>query len=173
MREMPISPYSFAKTAGTHFIQTIARTENFPGVVLRLFLVYGPGQDKKRFLPQVIEACLKNESFETSVGKQLRDFCYVEDVVEAMLKAATIANAKGRVVNVGSGLPISIREMIEKVIRVTGGGKPLWGAFPLRKSENMALYPDTKIAKELLEWISRTDLDEGLEKTVAFYRTVS
>ena len=77
MREKPISPYSLAKVAASHFIQMLYRTEGFPGVVLRFFLVYGPGQDDKRFLPQIVKGCLSNTEFKTSEGKQLRDFCYI------------------------------------------------------------------------------------------------
>ena len=54
MRESPISPYSCAKSASTHLVQMLAKTENFPGTVLRFFLVYGPGQSASRFLPKII-----------------------------------------------------------------------------------------------------------------------
>ena len=61
------------------------RTESFPATILRLFLTYGPGQNNLRFLPQIIKGCVNNQSFPTSAGEQLRDFCYVEDVVNAIL----------------------------------------------------------------------------------------
>lgn len=62
------------KVAATHFLQMLYRTENFPATILRLFLTYGPGQDGRRFLPQVITGCLEGRSFPASEGKQLRDF---------------------------------------------------------------------------------------------------
>ena len=170
MREQPISAYSLAKTAATHLIQTLAGTENFPGVVLRLFLVYGPGQDEGRFLPQIIKGCLDDLAFKTSEGKQLRDFCFVEDVVDAMVRAAVRPTARGHVINIGSGEPITIREMVQKIVGMTGGGKPLWGTFPYRTGENMALYPDTHMAYRLLDWKPRTGLEEGLAKTIEHYR---
>jgi nucleoside-diphosphate-sugar epimerase len=169
MREMPISPYSLAKTAASHFIQMISDTEGFPGVVLRFFLVYGPGQDDRRFLPQIIKACLKNDGFKTSEGKQLRDLCYVQDAVDAMLKAALSSDAKGHIINIASGIPVSIREMVEKVIKLTGGGKPLWGTYSYRKGENMELYADVGLAKNILQWESKTSLEEGLIKTINYY----
>ena len=173
MREMPIAPYSFAKAAATHFIQTLAGTEGFPGVVLRPFLVYGPGQDEKRFLPQVIRGCLADEEFKTSEGRQLRDFCYIDDVVEAMVRAALLPSVKGRVVNVGSGTPVSIREVIRKAVELAGGGRPLWGAHPYRKGENMELYADVTLAKSLLSWEAVTGLDEGLKRTIEYYKRIS
>ena len=81
LREAPISPYSLAKVACTHFLQMLHRTENFPGVTLRLFLTYGPGQDSKRFLPQIIRGCLDDRAFPASEGEQIRDFCNVHDTV--------------------------------------------------------------------------------------------
>ena len=59
----PEETAQFAKTAASHFIQMLSKTEGFPCVVLRFFLVYGPGQNDKRFLPQIIKACLADESF--------------------------------------------------------------------------------------------------------------
>lgn len=172
MREMPISPYSMAKTAATHFIQTIAATEGFPGVVLRPFLVYGPGQDMKRLLPQIITACLKDKPFSTSEGKQLRDLCYVADVAEAMVRAALSTTARGHVINIGSGDPISIREVVEMVVRMTGGGTPMWGTVLYRQGENMALYPDISMARHLLKWSPETSFDEGLKKTIEYCRMI-
>ena len=68
MREQPISPYSLAKVASTHFLQMLNRSENFPAVTLRLFLTYGPGQDINRFLPQIIRGCLDDATFPASAG---------------------------------------------------------------------------------------------------------
>ena len=90
LREKPISPYSLAKVASTHFLQMLYRTENFPAVILRLFLTYGPGQDKNRFIPQIINGCRNGNPFPTTYGKQIRDFCYVIDTVNAILKTRII-----------------------------------------------------------------------------------
>ncbi|MCP4652310.1 MAG: NAD-dependent epimerase/dehydratase family protein [Candidatus Omnitrophica bacterium] len=170
MREMSISPYSFAKTAASHFIQMISKTEDFPGVVARFFLVYGPGQDDRRFLPQIIKACLNGEEFKTSEGKQLRDFCYVEDAVQALAQLALSNSAKGKIFNVGSGQAVTIREMVEKIVKITGKGTPLWGTYPYRKGENMQLYADTSLIKEKIGWQPQISLEEGLKRTVEFYK---
>lgn len=170
MRERPISPYSFAKVAASHFIQMLHHTEGFPGVTLRLFLVYGPGQNDQRFLPQIIKGCLNKSEFKTSEGKQLRDFCYIEDVIDAMVKAAVSPLSKGHIINIASGLPVSIKEMIGKIMALTGGGRPLWGAHPYRKGENMELYADISLAKKLLNWEPCTGLEDGLRKTIEYYK---
>jgi nucleoside-diphosphate-sugar epimerase len=66
MRESPISPYSLGKAASTQLLQMLYSTEGLPTVILRLFLVYGPGQDLRRFIPQVIQGCLSSGYFPTS-----------------------------------------------------------------------------------------------------------
>lgn len=170
IREMPISPYSFAKTAASQFIQMLFRTEGFPGVVLRFFLVYGPGQDNERFLPQIINGCLNNEEFKSSEGKQLRDFCYIDDAVNAMIKAAVTQEAMGQVINIASGSPVMIKELIEMIMSMTDGGKPVWGLHPYRKGENMKLYADISLAERLLDWKPHTSLEDGLKKTIDYYR---
>lgn len=171
-REMPISAYSFAKTAATHFMQFLFRTEKFPVTIVRFFLVYGPGQADDRFLPQIIKACLQDKKFRTSAGRQFRDFCYVDDAVDALILAAINRGSKGRVINVASGIPVMIREIVKIVIRKTNGGKPIWGAYPYRKLENMELFADIGIAKKILKWKPKICLEEGLSRTIEYYKSL-
>lgn len=168
-REAPISPYSLGKVASAHLLQMLRRTENLPAVIVRLFLVYGPGQDHRRFMPQVIRGCLANQVFETSEGMQVRDFCYVDDVVNAILLAMVSERARGKVINVASGEPVTIREVIKKVVSMVGRGKADFGKITYRAGENMALYADIKLAKKILAWQPAITLDEGLKRTIAWY----
>ena len=168
-REQSISPYSMAKVACTHFLQMLNRSENFPAVTLRLFLTYGPGQDISRFLPQIIRGCLDDATFPASAGQQLRDFCYVDDSVQAILKALTHPEVEGDVFNVASGIPVSIREMVEKVRNITGSGNPQFGEVSYRNDENMSLYANISKAKRILNWQSTTNLDKGLKKSIEWF----
>ena len=172
MRERPFSTYSFSKTAATHFIQMLHLSENFPGVVVRLFLVYGSGQDEKRFLPQIVIACLKDETVETTEGRQLRDFCYIDDVVEGLIKSAVTPQAKGHIINIASGKPVLIRDMIDEIVGIIGKGNPVFGARPYREGEHMELFADINLAKELLCWEPRIMRNEGLIRTVDYYKRV-
>jgi nucleoside-diphosphate-sugar epimerase len=169
VRESPISPYSLGKVAATHFLQMLHKTEQFPSVVLRLFLTYGPGQDEQRFIPQIIKGCLQDADFPVSAGEQLRDFCYVEDVVEAIIVSLEVKMAHGKVLNIASGDPVSIRNMIEKIRNIIKQGYPKLGKIPYRDGENMELYADVKQAEECIGWKAETTLDKGLEKTVDWY----
>jgi len=166
IRECPNSPYALAKLACTHFLQMLSREEDFPAVILRLFLIYGPGQNKLRFLPQVIEGCLSNRPFPVSEGRQLRDFCYITDLVEAIFMCFEKSEANGHVVNIASGEPIQIRRVVYETTRLVGGGQPQFGAIEYRQGENMALYGDIKLAKTLLGWAPKTPFNHGLKATI-------
>jgi nucleoside-diphosphate-sugar epimerase len=168
MRELPISPYSLAKVASTHFLQMLNRTEGLPAVVLRLFLVYGPGQDEQRFLPQVVRACLRDEDFPVSEAKQLRDFCHINDIVRAIILALRSKNVEGYVINIASGVPVTIREMIESVQKIIGSGRPRYGAVAYRSGENLALYANISRARDVLGWTPEVGIDQGLESVISY-----
>lgn len=169
-REAPISPYSLAKAAATHFLQMLARTEGFPATTLRLFLTYGPGQDDKRFLPQIIKGCLEGRQFPTSSGEQMRDFCYIDDTVSAIFAALLNPAASGEVINIGSGEPVSIRAMIESVRRLVGRGEPRFGEIAYRPGENMELYADISSARSILDWEPKISLEAGLTNTIQYIK---
>ena len=170
-REAPIAPYSLGKTAAAHFLQLLDRTEGFPATTLRLFLTYGPAQDARRLVPQVILGCLAGKPFPVSAGEQIRDFCYVRDTVDAVFAAfARPALTRGEVINVASGRPVRIRELIESVRNLVGGGSPQFGRIPYRIGENMELYADVSKAKTLLDWAPRVNLESGLTRTIQWFR---
>lgn len=169
MRESPISPYSFGKVASTQFLQMLYRTEGFPAVILRLFLVYGPSQDHKRFLPQVIRGCTSGKIFPTSLGEQLRDFCYVDDVARGILMALMQNDINGEVINIASGIPVTIRKVIETVRVLIGQGEPLFGKIPYRPKENMELYADISKANNVLNWKPEITLEDGILRTIDSY----
>lgn len=173
LRESPISPYSLAKVAASHFLQMLYRTEHFPAVTLRLFLTYGPGQDQKRFLPQVIKGCLDNVSFSASEGRQLRDFCYISDTVDAVFLALHCIEANGEIINIASGVPVSIRHVIENIKAIIGSGNPKFGDIAYRQGENMALYANIEKAEKILGWRPKVTLEEGLVNTINWCRDVS
>jgi nucleoside-diphosphate-sugar epimerase len=166
LRESPISPYSFGKVAATHFLQMLQRTEGFPAVILRLFLTYGPGQDGRRFLPQIIKGCLLDLEFPVSKGEQLRDFCYVEDTVNAIFLALGSDLVDGEIFNVGSGVPVTIKTLIEQVCLIVGKGRPQFGSIQYRAGENMALFADTKKIQDQLGWRPEVSMEVGLRRTI-------
>ncbi|SUB12168.1 NAD-dependent epimerase/dehydratase family protein [Brucella intermedia] len=171
VREEPFSPYSFAKTAADHFLQMLWRSEGFPAASLRLFLAYGPGQNIQRFIPQIITACLAGREFPTSEGAQIRDFCYVTDVVAAVERCLIRDQSNGEILNLGSGTPgRSIREVIETIRSIIGRGEADFGSVPYRKGENMELVADLSKIRTVLDWEPTVDFDEGILNCINYYR---
>ena len=169
-RELPISPYSLGKTATSHFLQMLHRNENFPATIFRLFLVYGPGQSFDRFIPQTIIACLKDIEFPVSAGTQLRDFCYIDDISDGIIKSLENSKTHGQIINLASGNPVSIKEVVGKIQKLTGGGKPDFGKIPFRPGENMELYANTDKARKYIGWSPEIRLDDGIEQTIEYYK---
>ena len=171
LKEDPITSYAFAKLASINLLIMLNKSENFPSTALRLFLVYGPHQKNDRLIPQVIHGCLKKRFFPVSKGNQLRDFCYVDDVVDAIILSLTRKNALGKVFNIGSGKPISVKFIINKISKIIKQGKPQFNKIPFRKNENLKLYPSINRANKVLGWKPKTNLDQGLVKTINYYKT--
>jgi len=169
-RERPFSLYSLSKTLSTFYLQNLFNSFSFPVVILRPFLVYGPSQNLDRFLPQIINSCLKNEEFEVSPGDQIRDFCYIDDFVNAVFMSLENQKAYGKIINVASGSPVSIKQIITQVVKIVGSGCAKFGALNYRKGENMELYADISKANKILNWSPKVSLEEGLSKTVEWYK---
>ena len=102
------------------------------------------------WVPQIIQGCIENKEFPVSFGEQLRDFSHVDDIAEAIFLALNNENAKGEVINIASGEPVSIRSVVEKIRDLIGRGNPKFGEIEYRSNENMNLYADTYKAKKLL-----------------------
>jgi len=169
-RELPISPYSFAKTAVTHFLQMLYRTIGLPTVVIRPFLIYGPGQNSGRFIPHVIKGCISKKDFPVSKGDQIRDFCYITDFVDAVFLTLDNKRANGKVLNIASGKPVMIKDVVSKIAFYVGYGKPIFGGVNYRNNENMNLHADISQARDILGWEPKVNLDNGLKNTVNWFK---
>jgi UDP-glucose 4-epimerase len=165
-KEAPISMYSVAKVASTYFLQTLYRTENFPSVILRPFLVYGPNQGNDRLIPQIIMGCINDEKFPTSEGMQLRDFLFIDDFVDVVFMTLKNNNVLGEIINISSGIPVSIKKVIHIIVDYLKSGQPQYGKIKYRDGENMKLYADIRKAKTLLNWKPKVDLETGICKTI-------
>ena len=137
-----------------------------------LFLVYGPYQKNDRLIPQVINGCLNKKKFPVSKGNQLRDFCYVDDVINAIIFSLIKKEALGEIFNVGYGRPVSVKFLINKVSKIIKQGKPQFNKIPFRKNENLKLYPSVNKIKRVLKWYPKTNLMQGLVKTINYYKTI-
>lgn len=169
VRESPLSPYALGKLTYTHFVQQCYKKGLLNTVVLRPFLVFGEMQNKDRFLPYLINNCIKNRNFNVSKGEQIRDYLYVKDFNEALIKSFNNKNVYGEVINIASGKPITIKNLIQKVRDLIGKGNPIYGGIDYREGESMKLYANIEKANKLLKWQPRYEFQESLKKVINWY----
>lgn len=159
-----------AKAAASLFLQMAARLYRLHTVELRLFMPYGPGEHPDRLIPRTMLSALEGEAFRMTEGRQQRDVIFLDDVVEAFCLAATQPVSAGSVFNIGSGVGIPVRLLVERIMDLMGHPvKPLVGALPTRPDEIMAMSADIAAAKTRLGWEPRTSLEEGLRRTIAWW----
>ena len=164
------SNYGKAKLLSTIYLMNLYKKVNFPSTILRLYIAYGPRQDINRFLPIVIKSCLNNKKFDCSEGNQFRDFIHVEDVINAILKTLVSQKSEGEIINIGTGKPRKLKDIIQNIRKISKGGKPQFGIIKLRKDEILKLYPNITKAKKKLNWSPKISFDKGLKSTINFYK---
>ncbi len=170
-REMPVSPYSASKVASTHLAQMVHKSLAIPLVTLRPFLAFGPGQDTDMFVPSLIRHCLEKKDFRMTSGDQTRDFVYIDDIVDAYLRAALSSSAIGEVINIGSGVEYRIRDIAEKILQKMGNPIRLSiGAREKRQGEADHFFCCNKKANEILGWSPKIGIDQGLDRTISWFR---
>ncbi len=160
----PISYYGKAKLLATKHLINLYKKKAFPVTIIRLYQVYGPNQETNRIIPFAIKSAKKNKIFLCSSGLQKRDFTYIDEIIDAIFKIFNSTNCRGKIINLGSGEPISIKKVIKKIVDKCNGGKPLFGKIKLRKDESQLIYPNLKLVKSLIKWKANIKIDAGLNK---------
>jgi nucleoside-diphosphate-sugar epimerase len=168
----PNSYYAVAKCAQTLLCQHLARTEKRPINTLRIFSAYGPREEPTRLVPTLIRRCLQGEELLLVPPETARDFVYIDDVVDAFLRVEQLAKLQGEVINIGTGLQGTVRDVVEAILRHTGAHVECrWGAMQPRIWDSAIWVADCTRSKTLLGWRAQTSLDEGLRRTVAWARS--
>jgi nucleoside-diphosphate-sugar epimerase len=168
----PAAEYGASKAAGWLLAHAYGRREGLAVVALRPFTLYGPLEAAYRLVPHSIRACLTGERLTLTEGRQTRDFVYVDDAVEAFLMAAVAPDATGGTFNVCTGVETSVREVVSAIVQLTGGTvRPEFGAVPHRATELWRQSGDPTRAAVALGWCATTPLQEGLARTLEWFRT--
>ena len=165
------SNYAKAKFKAQNYLNRLSRKNKFKFNVIRFYQVYGPKQELNRLIPIVIHNCLKNKNFSSSEGKQSRDFLFIDDAVDAIFKVLNNKKSVNQIYNIGFGKPLNIKSLILKIVNLCKGGKPLFGKIKLRKDESLLSYPNILKAKKTLKWQPKINIDEGLKKTINYYKS--
>ncbi|HET9913772.1 MAG TPA: NAD-dependent epimerase/dehydratase family protein [Anaerolineales bacterium] len=166
----PRSPYAVSKLAAEYYVRTIGGLWGIETVSLRIFNAYGPGQHLPPSHPPVVPHYLKQALRSGTLvahgdGSQTRDYVYVDDVVSALVAAATAPNINGLVINVGSGVETSIRDLIKAVQDVTGTNAEV--VYNAKTSSGVSrLCADLTLASQKLNYRSSIALHDGLRLTL-------
>lgn len=167
---VPCSPYAAAKWASSAYGRMFHKLYGLPVVLLRVFMVYGPGQrDGEKLIPYVIRKLLRGQAPELSSGQRMVDWIYVEDVVEGFLAAAAASGVEGNTLDIGSGQLVSVREVATRLSQLIASPvQPRFGALEDRPFEQVR-RADVARTTLLTNWTPSTSLGEGLQQTVAWY----
>jgi UDP-glucose 4-epimerase len=166
----PRSPYAVSKLAAEYYVRTIGGLWGIETVSLRIFNAYGPGQHLPASHPPVVPHYLRQARRGGTLvahgdGSQTRDYVYVDDVVSALVAAATAPNINGLVINVGSGNETSIKELIKYVLDATGGKAEV--IYNAQTSGGVSrMRADITLASQKLNYRPSIGLTEGLRLTL-------
>ena len=176
MLPRPISPYAVAKLAGEYYMQSFSRVYGLETVSLRYFNVFGPYQDPTSAYSGVLAVfCRKMLAGEQPTiygdGETSRDFTFIQNTVEGNLLAASApaAQVSGRVMNVATGVRVTLNQVVEELRSITGYAGPVAYA-PERAGDIKHSLADISLAGELLGYAPKVDFREGLRRTVEWYR---
>jgi nucleoside-diphosphate-sugar epimerase len=177
MQPMPISPYGVTKYVGELYLQTFGRCYGLENVCLRYFNIFGPRQDPSSpysgVLAKFCTAFLEEtEPVIYGDGTQSRDFTFVENAVQANLLACEAPNASGKVFNVGTGLRITLNDIVDTLGKISGKQIPARYDLP-RDGDIRDSQADITRARDYLGYEPQVFFDEGLERTFEWYRTTA
>jgi nucleoside-diphosphate-sugar epimerase len=174
MQPRPLSPYAVSKLAGEHYCGVYSNVYGLPTVSLRYFNVFGPRQDPTSqyaaVVPIFISRLLEGgRAIIYGDGEQSRDFTYVKNVVDANLLAVRSGKAGGQMVNVACGSRYTVNELYERIKAILGSSEePIYEES--RRGDVKHSQADVTKARELFGFSCSVSFEEGLEKTVDWYK---
>jgi nucleoside-diphosphate-sugar epimerase len=167
----PIGDYGVSKAAATLFCQSEGRSKQLPIATLRLFSPYGPWDDPKRLIPYVIKSFLRNESPQMISPASVRDFIFINDVLEAYIAVIKKPHL-GEIFNIGSGVQHSIGEVVAIVKdSIHSDAEPAWGAIGRQRQEPGLWVSKNSKASKSINWNPSISLKSGLQQTVTWLKS--
>ena len=172
----PLSPYAVAKLVGEYYCQVFARVYGLETISLRYFNVFGPRQDPgsqySGVVSRFISVLLNNQQpVIYGDGEQSRDFTFIDNVIDANLKAASVSRGFGSVVNVATGNRITLNQLLEEVKGIVGKPEVKAEYQPARVGDVRHSLADISRAHELLGYQPIVGLKEGLQRTIDWWNT--
>lgn len=167
------SPYSASKIGADKLVESYVRSFDIPVATVRPFNTYGPRQSARAVVPTIISQALTQDEMHLGSLFPTRDLTYVKDIVDGFIKAAESDKCVGEVINLGSGFEISIGDLAQKILNLLKKETKIVSESNRKrppKSEVKRLIADTSKAKQLLGWQPTVSLDEGLDRTIEWFK---
>jgi len=167
------SPYSASKIGADKLVESYYRSFGVRAVTIRPFNTYGPGQSARAVIPTIITQALTKQTVYLGNLDALRDFTYVDDTVDAFIKAGQTDGIDGETFNLGSGSEISIRDLAAHIFDLIGTTPEVEvddERIRPALSEVQRLLADNSKARHVLAWSPQVDLREGLSRTIQWIR---
>ena len=162
----PSSPYAAAKMASSLYARMFHLLYETPAVVTRIFMCYGAGQPDWKVIPHVISCFLRGEAPKVGSPDRAVDWIYARDACEGLLAVAAATGIEGASIDIGSGQLTSIREIVEKLRRITASDVALDFSCANPRPYERVRRADPDATEQITGWRAKTSLDEGLRSTV-------
>lgn len=170
MRPDPAGFYALSKHFGEELVRYFGGVHKLSWLILRIGILYGPAQNPGMFIPSLVTSLLRGESFEMTEGRQVRDFIYIDDVTDAVVRSLAQRTVCG-VFNIGSGTAYSMRDTAETIQRLVGAeGLLRPGARAYRTDEVWDYRLDITRTRKVLGWVPAVAFEDGLRRTIEYYR---
>lgn len=169
-RPAPTTLYGVSKLATAMLCEKMAEQLGISFAWLRLFSTYGPGDSDVWMIPSIIGQLLRGERPRTTLGTQLWDYLYIDDVADGILAAAIATEATG-LFNLGSGKPVQVRWIIEQLRELVAPDADIgFGEIAFRPDQVMHMEADISRLKRLAHWAPEVEFADGLRRTVDWHR---
>ena len=160
----PVSPYSLSKISAELLIETYCKNHNKKFTNLRVFNFYGENMPEEFFIPQMIQSLKREEDFLMTKGEQIRDFLYVDDVVNALILTAKNTTSYGETMNICSGKATQLSQLATAVnTTMNSSAKIVLGAIPYRNNEVWEMIGDNSKIKNIIDFEPKISIEKGIE----------
>jgi len=166
----PISPYAATKSACEQFLYTYSKIYGINTICLRFFTVFGPKQRPDLAIRKFIELIEQNKPIPVfGDGTTIRDYTYIDDIIDGILKAIDYNKTPYEIINLGGGSPVTLNQMIETIEKVLGKKAEI-NRLPMQPGDVNKTISDITKAKQLLGYNPKTTFEDGIRKFVQWKR---
>ena len=169
----PLTPYGITKVTQSLLVKYFSELKNIPSVTLRPFTPYGRMESKGRLISDIMISIIKNKPLNLSSMYTYRDFIFIDDVLDALKKAANVPKIEGEIFNIGSGKATSIKKIVDTSMKLVKNKPEIkWNSNKPRSMDKFQSisFSDLKKSKKLLKWEPLISLEKGLENSYFWYK---